>query len=100
MSCHVIADDSVIRKTRRRLRRSTQIGDRRRFHSAEPVPEAHQLAMQLDVHFSPAIVWRAWIPDYLPKLKRCILLDCDLQVLLDIRLIWTLDLQGDSISAF
>ncbi|MDA9739780.1 hypothetical protein N9U66_00135 [Synechococcus sp. AH-736-M20] len=100
ITVHVIADDSVTRKTRRRLRSSMQAGDRLRFHSAEAVPEAHQLAMQLDGHFSPAIVWRAWIPDYLPKLKRCILLDCDLQVLLDIRRIWTLDLQGNCLSAF
>ena len=100
MTVHVIADDSVTRKTRRRLLRSMQTGDRLRFHSAESVPEAHQLALQLDGHFSPAIVWRAWIPDYLPKLSRCILLDCDLQVLLDIRRIWTLDLQGNCLSAF
>ena len=100
ITVHVIADDSVTRQTRRHLRRSMQTGDRLRFHSAEAVPEAHQLALQLDGHFSPAIVWRAWIPDYLPKLRRCILLDCDLQVLLDIRRIWTLDLGRSYLSAF
>ena len=76
-------------------------GDRLQFHPAEAVPEAHQLGQRLDVRcFSPAIVWRAWIPDYLPHLNRCILLDCDLLVLLDIRRIWSLDLQGTCLSAF
>ena len=100
ITVHVIADDSVKRKTRRRLRRSMRARDRIRFYSAEAVPEAHQLSMQLDGHFSPAIVWRAWIPDYLPKLRRCILLDCDLQFLLDIREIWKLELGRNCLSAF
>ena len=100
ITVHVIADDSVTPRTRRRLRRSMQTGDRLRFCPAEVVPEAHRLALQLDGHFSPAIVWRAWIPEYLPKLSRCLLLDCDLQVLLDIRRIWTLDLQNNCLGVF
>ena len=100
LTLNVIADESVTKRTRRRLRRCLQPGDRLRFHSADAVPESHRLAQRLDGHFSPAIIWRAWIPDYLPKLKRCILLDCDLQVLLDIRRIWTLDLQRNCLSAF
>ena len=100
ITVHVIADDSVTRSTRRRLRRSINIGDRLQFLSAEAVPIAHRLAVQLDGHFSPAILWRAWIPEYLPKLSRCLLLDCDLQVLLDIRQIWTLDLQRNCLAAF
>ena len=100
ITVHVIADDSVTRRTRRRLRRSVQACDRLRFHSAEAVPESHRQSLQLDGHFSPAIIWRAWIPEYLKDVKKCILLDCDLQVLLDIRMIWELDLQGMCLSAF
>ena len=100
LTLNVIADGSVSDRTRRRLRRCLQSGDRLRFHSADAVPEAHRLAQRLDGHFSPAIVWRAWIPEYLPKLRKCILLDCDLQVLLDIQRIWTLDLGRSCLSAF
>ena len=100
ITVHVIADDSVTSHTRRRLRRSMTSGDRLCFCPAEAVPEAHRLSLQLDGRFSPAIVWRAWIPEYLPKLNRCILLDCDLQILLDIRRIWELDLGGMALSAF
>ena len=101
LTLHVIADESVAKRTRRRLRRCMRSGDRLHFYPAEAVPEAHQLGQRLDVRcFSPAIVWRAWIPDYLPHLNRCILLDCDLLVLLDIRRIWSLDLQGTCLSAF
>ena len=100
LTVHVIADRSVSRRTKRRLRRCLQSNDQLRFHPAEAVPEAHRLAQRLDGHFSPAIVWRAWITDYLPNLGRCILLDCDLQVLLDISQIWSLDLQGMCLSAY
>lgn len=100
LTLHVIADQSVTKRTRRRLRRCLQQGDRLRFHSAEAVPEAHLLAQRLDGHFSPAIIWRAWLPDYLPHVKRCILLDCDLQVLLDIQRLWMMDLHGKCLSAF
>ena len=100
LTLHVIADQSVTKRTRRRLRRCLESGDRLEFHPAEAVPEAHQLGERLDGCFSPAIIWRAWIPEYLPGLKRCILLDCDLLVLLDIRRIWSLDLQGTCLSAF
>ena len=100
LTVHVIADASVTTRTRRRLRRSLHASDRIRFHAAEGVPEAYRLALEVNGHFSPAIIWRAWITEYLPHLKRCILLDCDLQVLLDIQKIWNLDLQGMCISAF
>ena len=101
LTLHVIADESVSKRTRRRLLRCMRSGDRLQFHSAASVPEAHQLGQRLDhKSFSPAVVWRAWIPDYLPHLNRCILLDCDLLVLLDIRRIWSLDLQGTCLSAF
>ena len=100
ITLNVIADGSVTQSTRNRLHRCLQSGDRLRFHPAEAVPEAHRLSHRLDGHFSPAIIWRAWIPEYLPKLRRCILLDCDLQVFLDIRRIWNLDLQGNCLSAF
>ena len=100
LTLHVIADQSVTKRTRRRLRRCLQQGDRLRFHSAEAVPEAHLLAQSLDGHFSPAIIWRAWIPDYLLHVKRCILLECDLQVFLDIQRLWMMDLHGKCISAF
>ena len=100
LTVHVIADASVTTRTRRRLRRSLHASDRIRFHAAEGVPEAYRLALEVNGHFSPAIIWRAWITEYLPHLKRCVLLDCDLQVLLDIQKIWNLDLQGMCISAF
>ena len=100
ITIHVIVDDSVSRKTRRRLRRSIGLGDLLRFYHAEAVPEAHQLALKLDGHFSPAVIWRAWVPEYLTRLNKCILLDCDLQVFLDIRRIWEIDLDGKCLSAY
>lgn len=100
LTLHVIADESVTKRTRRRLRRCLQSGDRLQFHHAKAVPEAHQLGQRLDGSLSPAIIWRAWLPEYLPHLNRCILLDCDLLLLLDIPRIWSFNLKGKCLSAF
>ena len=100
ITVHVIVDDSVAPRTRRRLRRCMAKNDKLCFIAADTVPESANLARTLDSGFSPAIIWRAWLPEYLPSIKRCILLDCDLQVLLDIKLIWNLRLNGRHLSAF
>jgi len=100
LTLHVIADESVTKFTRHRLRSCMHGDDKLRFIAAESVPESFQLARAMDGHFSPAIIWRAWLPEYLPNLKRCISLDCDLQVLMDICLIWDLPLKDHALSAF
>ena len=97
---HVLIDESVLPRMKRRLRKCMHPCDRIKFHAADAVPEALQLSRQMDGGFSPAIIWRAWLNDYLPHIKRCILLDCDLQVLMDIRSIWNIDLQGSYLSAY
>lgn len=96
---HIIADDSVTRRTKRRLRRSIHSSDNIRFCSAQSVPEAYKLSRQLDGRYSPAIIWRAWIPEYLPKVERCIMLDCDLLFFMDIRRIWDIELNETYLSA-
>ena len=97
---HVLIDESVSTRMKRRLRKCMHPSDRIKFHAADAVPEALKLSYQMDGSFSPAIIWRAWLNDYLPRIKRCILLDCDLQVLMDIRSIWNIDIQGKYLSAF
>ena len=97
---HVLIDESVSPRIKRRLRDCMHPSDRIRFHAADSVPEAVKLSRQMDGSFSPAIIWRAWLNDYLPRIKRCILLDCDLQVLMDIRSIWNIDLKKQYLSAF
>ena len=97
---HVVVDDSVSSRVRRRLRRCLVAGDRLRFYDAASIPEAVAMAHRLDGRFSPAVVWRAWLPDYLKGIGRCILLDCDLIALMDIRRIWNIRLGGKYLSAF
>ena len=97
---HVICDASVCPRSRRRLRRSLAPADCIDFIDAELVPEAAACARRMDGSFSPAILWRVWLPEYLQHLDRCLLLDCDLQVLLDIRQLWDLDLGQTALAAF
>ena len=51
LTLHVIADESVAKRTRRRLRRCMRSGDQLHFYPAQAVPEAHQLGQRLDVVF-------------------------------------------------
>lgn len=97
---HVLIDKSVSPQIKSLLRECMHPDDRLKFHVADSVPEALTLSLQMDGIFSPAIIWRAWLNDYLPRIKRCILLDCDLQVLMDIRAIWNINLNGQYLSAF
>ena len=97
---HVICDASVGARTRQRLRRCLAPSDRLLFVSADDVPEAVALARRMDGRFSPAIIWRAWLPDYLAGVERRLLLDCDLQVLLDVHTLWQLDLGDTPLAAF
>ena len=97
---HVICDHSVRLRTRRRLQRCLAPGDGLEWIEAGQVPEAASFARRMDGRFSPAIIWRVWLPDYLSHLDRCLLLDCDLQVLLDIQRLWQIDLGEMALSAF
>jgi lipopolysaccharide biosynthesis glycosyltransferase len=97
---HVLVDESVRSLTRRKLRRCLSCGDKLTFRSVDALPEAQAIAMRMDSRFSPAIIWRAWLPEYLPDLRRCILLDSDLLVLMDINRIWRLRLGRARLSAF
>lgn len=97
---HIVVDNSVSGRIRRRIKDSLAPGDELRFYDAGLVPEAARLARLMDGRFSPAIIWRAWLPEYLNKIDRCILLDCDLQVLMDIYRLWSIPLRHFCLAAF
>ena len=96
---HVVTDQSVGAMTRQRLIASLHGGDEITFVEADSLPEAADLACQLDGDYSPAIIWRAWIAEYLPQLDRCLLLDCDLLVRLDLARVWEMSLEGCVLAA-
>jgi len=96
---HVVIDRSVGAVTRQRLTATLRAGDEIAFVEADSLPEAADLACQLDGDYSPAIIWRAWIADYLPQLDRCLLLDCDLLVRLDLARVWEMSLEGCALAA-
>ena len=96
---HVLTDRSVGAITRERLIATLRGDDEIAFVEADSLPEAADLACQLDGDYSPAIIWRAWIADYLPQLDRCLLLDCDLLVRLDLACVWQMALEGCALAA-
>ena len=69
------------------------------FRHASVVPKAYALSKQLDGRYSPAIIWRAWLAEYFPELRRCLLLDCDLLFLCDVRELWNIRLGFNALSA-
>ena len=96
---HVIVDDSVSSVTRQRLSETVRCEDRIHFYESDVVQESESLSFALDGRYSKAIVWRAWIAEYLSHLKKCILLDCDLIFNFDIKSLYQVDLSGHAISA-
>lgn len=96
---HVIVDNSVGGDMQEKLSAMLRRSDHIVFYSASSLPDVEELAQSLDSRFSPAIVWRLWLADYLESLSRCVLLDCDLLFQADIQDIWDVDLGDNALSA-
>lgn len=96
---HVIADHTVTKETRSRLCASVSPLDDISFYESTQIAESHQLSVELDGKYSRAIIWRAWIADYLKHLDRCLLLDCDVIFNFDVQKIYDSDLGDSLISA-
>jgi len=96
---HVIVDDSVSAETRLKLIATVGPGDQIQFYESDLIRESESLSRALDGRYSKAIVWRAWIADYLKHLKKCVLLDCDLIFNFDLKSLYQVDLSHHSISA-
>ena len=96
---HVIVDNSVGADMQEKLSAMLRGSDQIAFCSASGLPDVEDLARSLDSRFSPAIVWRLWLADYLGALHRCVLLDCDLLFQADIQEIWDMDLADNALSA-
>lgn len=96
---HVIVDDSVSAETRLRLAKTVGWEDQIQFYESYVVGESESLSLYLDGRYSKAIIWRAWIGEYLKHLKKCILLDCDLVFNFDIKHLYQVDLRDHAISA-
>ena len=96
---HLIVDSTVKESSLQKLRSTLKADDELRVVHAIEVPEAETVARETPTHYSPAVVWRAWLPEYLSSLRRCLLLDCDLIALTDLHRIWSLDLKGKSLAA-
>lgn len=96
---HVIVDNSVGADMQEKLSQMLRGSDQIAFYSASSLPGVEELACSLDSRFSPAIVWRLWLADYLGALRRCVLLDCDLLFQADIQEIWDVDLGDNALSA-
>ena len=96
---HILHDDSVGANSKALLEQIVSKGDQISFRHASLVSEAYTLSQQLDNRYSPAIIWRAWIGEYFQDLRRCLLLDCDLLFLCDIRDIWKIKLGSRVLSA-
>jgi lipopolysaccharide biosynthesis glycosyltransferase len=73
--------------------------DQLKFYPAEECEEAFELASELKCDFSPAMIWRAWLPDYLNGLEKVLSLDCDLICFMDLALVWNTDLTDHCLSA-
>ena len=96
---HVIVDSSVGDDLREKLSAMLKCSDQIAFYLASSLPGVEELARSLDSRFSPAIVWRLWLAEYLGSLRRCVLLDCDILFQSDIQKIWNLALGGNVLSA-
>ena len=99
MHLHILHDDSVGIESKLLLEQIVFEGDQVSFRHASLVPDAYVLSQKLDNRYSPAIIWRAWIGEYFHDLRRCLLLDCDLLFLCDIRKIWKTKLGFGVLSA-
>ena len=99
LKLHVIADNSVGPDVKEKLSAMLKGSDRISFYSVSSLPDVEQLAYLLDGRFSPAIIWRLWLAEYLSDLHRCVLLDCDLIFCADIQDIWDVELGDNTLSA-
>ena len=96
---YLIVDSTVQKCSLQRLRDTIKAEDQLYVLHASALSEAEQVARETPTSYSPAVVWRAWLPEYLPRLKRCLLLDCDLILLTDVHRIWSLELNGKTLAA-
>jgi len=96
---NLIIDSTVQDVNLERLNLMLKGSDQLRVLHAASVPEAEQFAKEIRCLYSPAVIWRAWIPEYLKDVKRCLMLDSDLIVLMNVYRIWSLDLNGNSLAA-
>ena len=96
---HVIVDSTVEESSLQRLRATLKADDQLCVLHASAVPEADQVARETPTLYTPAVVWRAWLPEYLPNLQRCLVLDCDLIACMDVHRIWSIDLNGNTLAA-
>lgn len=96
---HLIVDSTVEESSLERLRATLQGDDQFCVLDSSAVPEADQVARETPTSYSPAVVWRAWLPEYLPSLQRCLVLDCDLIALTDVHRIWSIELNGKTLAA-
>ena len=96
---HVIVNNGIDVAVKEKLCKMLKGSDQIAFYSASVLPSVEELGYSLDGRFSPAIVWRLWLGEYLDHLQRCVLLDCDLLFNADIQDIWDLDLGDDALSA-
>ena len=99
LNLNILHDDSVGEESKLLLEQIVSEGDQVSFRHASLVPEAYALSQELDNRYSPAIIWRAWIGEYFQDLRRCLLLDCDLLFLCDIRDVWKIELGSGVLSA-
>jgi len=96
---YLIVDSTVQSCSLQRLRDTIKAEDQLYVLHASEVSEADQVARDTPTFYSPAVVWRAWLPEYLPHLKRYLVLDCDLIFLTDVHRIWSLELNGKALAA-
>jgi len=96
---HILLDETVPFVIRDCLTEMLRDGDQIVFYDVESIEIAHELGRVMGSHYSPAPIWRIWLSDYLSELDRCLLLDCDLQILMDVEDIWRLPLGGCTLMA-
>ena len=96
---HVIIDNSVGNDVKDKLSAMLRGADRIFFYLVSSLPGVERLGRSIETRFSPAIIWRLWLAEYLSDLQRCVLLDCDLLFCADIQDIWEMSLGGNTLSA-
>ena len=99
INLHIIVDNSVSSGIRELIELSVKRSDSVFFYEASSIEDVYELSLAMDGRFSPAIIWRVWIEDYLKDLGKCILIDCDILFTFDILKIWDLDLNSAVLSA-
>ena len=96
---HVLVDETLSADVKNKFLLMTRGSDQILFYATSALPDVQDLAFSFDSRFSPAIVWRLWLADYLVAIRRCVLLDCDLLFNADIEEIWNLELGDNILSA-